>query len=295
MYCGNTFLYTAAGAVVPEQLAHYVRAVSGRKPIAAGEYVAYLHERHAVLAAYSENGLPPEGEPFPGAVSSGFPPVPLARALEDLRPHCDAVTVLAPFRPAEAPADAVTTRDIYWQITLPAAMPGQKLRNMLRRAGRDVTVARETWRDDHASLVRRYGESRPLPPGTRSVFGAIGAYVSGEAGNVELYAARTKDARLAAFLVADYTGLHTAFYMFAFREPDAPPGSADLLLHHLVRTAEQQGHRRVNLGLGITEGIAFFKKKWGAEPFLPYAETAWNLAQPKTSVFASLRSLFLRV
>lgn len=292
MFYGNTFFSTAAGAVVPEQLTHYVRAVSGRKPTAAGGYVAYLHERHAVLVAYPENGLPPGEEAPLDTVSGDFRPVPLTPALENLRPHCDAVTVLAPFRPAEAPTDAVTTRDLYWQIMLPAAMPGQKLRNMMRRAGRDVTVSQEAWRDDHAALVRRYSESRPLAPGTRSVFGALGAYASGEVGNVALYAARTRDERLAAFLVADYTSLHTAFYMFAFREPDAPPGSADLLLHQLIRTAEEKGHRRVNLGLGINEGIAFFKKKWGASPFLPYIETTWGLAQPKTSVLASLRSFF---
>ncbi len=294
---GSSLFHIAAGALVPEQLTHYVRAVSGRTPFAAGEYVAYRHGRHAVLAAYPQYGEPGEPETEREAfVRNGLlAPVPLDAALGALRENCDSVTVLAPFRPAEAPAHAASgSADAYWQISLPAADPGQKLRNMLRRADREVTVQSEAWHDEHAALVERYLASRPLPPGTRSIFAALGAYAGGDGGNVALLAARRADASLAAFLIGDFTSLHTAFYMFAFRSPDAPPGASDLLVGHLLAEAEERGHSRVNLGLGINGGIAFFKKKWGAVPFLPYVETTWDFTAKSTSVLASLRSLFSR-
>ena len=64
--------------------------------------------------------------------------------------------------------------------------------------------------------------------------------------------------------------------MFSFRHPEAPPGTADLLLDALVRKSVEFGHMNMNLGLGINGGIGFFKKKWGALPCLPYVETSWS-------------------
>jgi hypothetical protein len=36
----------------------------------------------------------------------------------------------------------------------------------------------------------------------------------------------------------------------------------------------------MNLGLGVNAGVAFFKRKWGAAPFLPYVEVSWDIAAP---------------
>lgn len=286
---GNALFHIAAEAVTPEQLVHYVRAVSGRRAVAAGGYAAYVHEGHAVLVAYGQNAREHEGSP---QGTPGSSPPSLGPALEELAPACGTITVLAPFRPAEAPENASVNTDRYWQIPLPAEAPGQKLRNMLRRASREVTIGREDWGQEHAALVRRYLTSRPLLPGTRRVFEALDAYVGSGPEGVLLLAARREGGGLAAFLIGDCTGLHTAFYMFAFRQPDAPPGAADLLLHSLMTEAEQRGHSRVNLGLGINDGIAFFKKKWGAVPFLPYVETTWALEGPKAPARSILRALF---
>ena len=144
--------HITAEAVVPEQLVHYVRAVSGRRAVLCRGWVAYIHDGHAVLVAY-----PPEG--------NGETAVDLRPALEDLRlgirpieagggsltpgrassrePGCSRVTVLAPFRPAEAPDNAFEKSDSYWQLPVPAPAPGAKLRNMLVRAGRELRLGEE--------------------------------------------------------------------------------------------------------------------------------------------------------
>ncbi|MDR1490757.1 MAG: DUF2156 domain-containing protein [Desulfovibrio sp.] len=308
---GASLSHITAEAVVPEQLVHYVRAVSGRRALLCREYAAYIHEGHAVLAAYS--GAPraepryspsscdakgrgdPDWSGGPGkeageaqprpAPGSPFPEPPsLHEALEELAKSCSSVTVLAPYRPKEAPSDAESRADLYWRLPIPAPPVGQKLRNMLTRAGRDLTVEIEAWSDEHADIVREYLDTRPLPPGTRAVFSSINRYAlqepddaPGEARNVLLVSARLNDGRLTAFSIGDFSGLHTAFYMFAFRRKTAPPGSADLLLARLLSHAETMGHSRMNLGLGINSGIGFFKKKWKAQPFLPYVETSWQL------------------
>lgn len=291
--------HITAEAVVPEQLVHYVRAVSGRRAVLCRGWVAYIHEDHAVLVAY-----PPEG--------SGETAADLRPALEDLRLGaclaeregsgmaparadnrelaCSRVTVLAPFRPAEAPETALGKSDSYWQLPVPAPAPGAKLRNMLARAGRELRLEEEDWSPACAGLLRHYLQARPLPPGTRAVFEALPRYLGapdpdGTAkGNapkrnpgVVLLAARRKYGELAGFSVGDFSGLRTAFYMFSFRRPDAPPGTADALLAGLLDKAQRLGHERMNLGLGINGGIGFFKRKWGAIPFPPYVETSWAL------------------
>jgi hypothetical protein len=45
----------------------------------------------------------------------------------------------------------------------------------------------------------------------------------------------------------------------------------------LLEEARQHGQTRMNLGLGVNAGISFFKRKWGAEPFLPYVEVSWEV------------------
>ena len=64
--------------------------------------------------------------------------------------------------------------------------------------------------------------------------------------------------------------------MFAFRSPDAPPGTADGLLAALAAEGAERGHSLLNLGLGMGTGVSFFKKKWGATPFLPCVEPSWS-------------------
>jgi hypothetical protein len=93
--------------------------------------------------------------------------------------------------------------------------------------------------------------------------------------------------------VGEYAGLSTAFYMFAFRDARmAPPGATDLLLCRLLDEARERGQTRMNLGLGVNEGVGFFKRKWGAVPFLPYVQATWEITSP--GVFSILRGLFGR-
>jgi hypothetical protein len=93
--------------------------------------------------------------------------------------------------------------------------------------------------------------------------------------------------------VGEFAALSTAFFMFCFRDPRlAPPGSADLALSGLLQEARQRGQARMNLGLGVSDGIRFFKRKWGAEPFLPYVETSWQLAS--AGVLSRLRGMLRR-
>ena len=258
-----------AEAVVPEQLLHYVAAVAGSRPLACAGFPAYLLEGHLVLVAFDAAML----ETFSGGPDLEAATVRVKEATDaaarleavsvrqsaeaataegvQLRvdaavdaalalPEVRQITVLAPVRPTRAPQDASTgTPDAYWDLELPllredGSLPWQKLRNMERRALRDVEVVREAWQPDHAALVQDFLRRKPFEPGTVHIFSHLESYV-GSHPDVQLWAARHReDNSLQAFAVGDYASLTTAFYMFAFRRQDAVPGCADALLAGLV-------------------------------------------------------------
>jgi len=270
-----------AEAVVPEQVVAYVSAVAGSRPRMVGPCVAYESDGELVLVGY------PLHDPLDESAMTEA--VNLALRIPGLRRF----TVIGPARPKAAPAGSRTEEDCYYAIPVPPPRPAQKLRNILRRASRDLTLERGgRCGDDHMGLIQRYLDERPLASGTRRIFARMQSYLAASPGSLVL-SARLADGRLAAFAVGEFASLHTAFFMFCFRDSRlAPPGSADLLLSGLLDEAAQRGHRRMNLGLGINEGIRFFKGKWGPVSFLPYVEVTWE--PHSRGLFSHLCGLFGR-
>jgi hypothetical protein len=281
MIVPGQFAGVAAQAQVPEQVISYVRAVSELKPRMLGPCVGYEREGEVVLVGYPLHD--PEDE---GAMAEA---VSMALRLPGLR----RITVIGPARPPQAPVSAAIQQDWYYSLPVPAPPPGQKTRNLFRRAGRELTVERgRQWGEDHAALVQRYLSERTLPAGTQHIYQRLPRYLAESSSSV-LFSARLADGRLAAFSVGEYASLSTAFYMFSFRHPPtAPPGATDLLLAQILEEASERGHTRMNLGLTVNNGIGFFKRKWGAEPFLAYVQTTWEIAPPGIS--AVLNTLFRR-
>lgn len=275
------FAHSTAQALVPEQLVPYVLTVSNATPVLCGECVAYARDGDVVLVGYPLEGghteiLQTDAASCNSATSNWNW---LNTAVEEALniPKLRHITVLAPVRPKAAPSDSSEEAgDHYWSVPVPSHLPGQKLRNMLSRARRECCIAPDLWTGEHAALVEAFIRARPLKPGTRHIFQCIEPYLSATPDAV-LFSARSADERLTAFCVGDFSGLTTAFYMFAFRDTrHSVPGVADALLAALLDEATRRGHVRVNLGLGINPGITFFKKKWNAAPFLHYVETSWS-------------------
>jgi len=270
-----------AAAVVPEQVVGYVSAVAGSKPRMFGSCVGYWSGAKVVLVGY------PLHDPFDGAAMAAAVDLALQTA------GLERMTVIGPVRPPQAPETGEAAEDHYYALPLPEPAVGQKLKSLLRRAGRDVQlVSGRRFENDHAALVQRYLDERPLAAGTRQIFSRLANYLEASADS-RIVSARMTDGRLAAFAVGEFASLTTAFFMFCFRDPNlAPPGSADLTLSGLLQEAQQRGQTRMNLGLGVSDGIRFFKRKWGAEPFLPYVETSWRPVAP--GVLSRLRGLLRR-
>ena len=202
------------------------------------------------------------------------------------------ISVIGPVRPEKTPLEAVIRKDNFFGLPLPAP-PRPKLVSLLRRAARELSLVHgRSLEKDHLALVDYYLKKRDFKAGTRQIFANLAGYI--EASKTSLViSARHADGRLAAFGVGEYASKHTAMFMFCFRDPEkAPPGSADLALSGLIEEAQKRGHIRMNLGLGINDGIRFFKRKWGAKPFLPCIEVSWEVAKPR--LLSHLHDFFLR-
>lgn len=304
----------AAGASVPEQLPCYVRAAGGSEALPCPgreSFVFYLAEERAVLVAYPpfipelylngpEAPVMPDGG-FPGGADEFH--TGLEAALAELPAQIRELTLLSPL-PADilplppgrqaVPDGAFSPdpEDWYWTLPLPCVPPSDKVRNMLRRADRDAEIRQEEWGPEAASLAASYCRMRKLEEGTSFIYSRIGDYLAA-CPEARLFTARNRaDGSLAACAVGDFTALGAAFYMFAFRRPDAPPGCADALLAALMDEGARRGHTVMNLGLGIGPGIEFFKKKWRARRGLPYHERRWRIAPARPARRGLLARLF---
>lgn len=255
-----------AGAAVPEQVVAYVAAVAGSRPRMIGDCVGYASDGTLALVGYPLHD-PRDAKAMTAAVD---------QALK--MPGLERITVIGPARPPQASEKSVVAQDSYYALPVPAPPPGQKLRNLLHRARRELSIVQgRRLENDHTALVQRYRDERRLAAGTRHIFGQLPRYIEASAGSL-VVSGRLADGRLAAFAVGEFAPLATAFFMFCFRDPEvAPPGSADLVLSWLLEEAHQRGQTRMNLGLGVNAGIGFFKRKWSAEPFLPYVEVSWEV------------------
>lgn len=254
-----------ARAVVPEQVISYVMAVGDGRPRWFGSCIGYQSDDHVVLVGY------PLHDPLDRSAMNDAVDQAIAT------PGVGRITVLGPSRPPQTPPHVRSVEDGYYGLPLPPAPPRQKLRNLLRRAGRELTIEKgRALTPDHEAMVKRTLDERSLAFGTRQIYSRLPRYLAASTASL-VFSARTEEGRLAAFAIGEFGSLASAFFMFSFRDPDwAPPGSADLTLSALIEEAHARGQRSVNLGLGIHPGIRFFKKKWGAELLFPYVEVTWE-------------------
>jgi len=247
--------YIEENAYIPEHLIHYVTAVSQSQPFLIRDCPVYVKKESAILVGYP--------------LKECFDEKQIKKALKEISKQFKVkeIHLISP----EISGPTAAPSDHYYRLTLPTLSISQKLRNMIHRAEREVSVKKvKIFNEEHRQLVRAFTESHPIGEETRFIFERIPEYLSkGETAWV--FEARDEKGSLIAFDIADFSSRHYAFYMFNFSSRGRyVPGASDLLLMEVVKTAIEQGKEYVNLGLGISEGVSFFKKKWKAVAFLPY-------------------------
>ena len=226
------------------------------EPFLLDDFVVYLEGERLVFVGY----------PLGGEFDEAQLAVMLDGAIERFKPGV--VSLIGPGPPASPPDWVVSPADAYYRLDLRTLSAPQKVRNMLNRAGRDLSIhSVERCGREHKKLIKLFMRKRQLDEATQSIFKKIPEYAHSP--TVRVFEARTRRGNLAAFDVAEFGAKDYAFYMFNIRsEQDYVPGASDLLLAQVIDETRRAGKRYLNLGLGINPGVTFYKTKWGGVPFL---------------------------
>jgi hypothetical protein len=252
--------YIEHHAYVPEHIPQYVAPISATEPHLFGEFLVYAKKGHFILVGYPLN--------------ESFDEKRLEKALEDavesLNPA--SVSLIAPTIPPSLRQDPDSPTDHYYRLDLSTLSISQKLRNMLRRAGRELSVGKNLQLgEEHRKMVDEFLKTHSANEETRFIFQRIDTYLASSK-TATIFEARSGDGELVAFDIAEFRPRDYAVYMFNFRsESRYTPGASDLLLWAVMGQAIAEGKKYINLGLGINPGIVFFKAKWGGVAFLPHA------------------------
>ena len=267
-------------AWVPEHLVEYVVAVTGKEPHLIGEYLCYSGPSEVVVVGYPIRG-PFQRESLGICIQKVREAFPRRR-----------IVLLAPELPPVKGLRPRGREDFYFKLELRDLRPKAKVRNMLKRASREIEVlpTREISRE-HMRLLEEFLDSKALGPQAEEVIRGIPKYVSQVDSSI-LLSAWSRERKLVAFTVGHLAGGPWGFYMFNITSPSIRvPGACDLLLYRLISEARERGKRFLNLGLGISKGVSFFKEKWGAWPFVPYKEAEYEEGGIVRGIHAALRSL----
>lgn len=251
--------YLKENAYIPEHLFEYVIAISESEPILIEDYLCYHKGRHLIFIGY------PLTRPF------------VKDEMKDSRDKAikrfDSlyVALIAPEIDIQLERCHKKGSDYYYSLNIFDLKIQKKLKNMIRRGSRElqVDIGRDI-REEHRRLVTEFMTSRDLDEDTKYILRRIPEYVSSVLTSM-VFSARDREGRLIAFDIADFGSKEYAFYMFNFTSKEQYiPGASDLLFYEIVKASRDYGKRFINMGLGINEGVRFFKRKWGAVPFLRY-------------------------
>ncbi len=252
--------YIKEHAYLPEHLVSYVTAIREAEPFLLDDFLVYHGRNDLVVVGY------PLKEPFAEDKLQRV----IDRAIERFAP--ENIALIAPAITPAMAGNSCPSSDSYFKLDLSSPMIPQKTRNMINRAGRELSIQKtKLFGSEHGELLEEFLKSQPLDEATRSIFAQIPRYLS-LVPKALILEARNKAGTLIAFDVADFSAHSWAMYMFNFTAKSSyVPGASDLLLGEIVSHARAENKTAVNLGLGINPGVVFFKKKWGGFPFIPYS------------------------
>ena len=252
--------YIQDHAYVPEHIPQYVKAISQTEPFLFGDFLVYSKKGLSIFVGY------PLKEPFDEKQMGKV----VEEVIKRFKP--ESLSLTGPAIPSSFKNCERAPSDHYYRLDLSSLSISQKLRNMLRRAGRELAIEKKrNFDEDHRRMVEDFLKNHPVDEETRFIFRRIGVYLSSSK-TAWVFDARNKSGELVAFDIAEFAPKDYAIYMFNFNSDTFyVPGASDLLLAEVIQQAKTERKKFVSLGLGINPGVTFFKKKWGGKVFLPHA------------------------
>src|SRR4030042_3892962 len=159
--------YVEPHAYLPEHIPQYVSAISKAEPFLFDDYIVHAKKNHLVFVGYPLKG--PFRERQMGEV--------LDDAVRQFKPG--EVTLIAPTIPSRLDGSKHPPSDDYYRLELSAVAVSQKLRNMLSRASRELSMEKtRRFGREHKKLVDNFLKAHPVDEGAQVIFKRIDKYLS---------------------------------------------------------------------------------------------------------------------
>ncbi len=260
MLSGGEEEYILKNAKVPEHIPALMRGISQADLFLVGPFVCLAKDDWLIFIGY-----PLEGEFCEESFSLSLEETTALR-------HPVHTWFIAPEIPAPLlPKIKSRENDFYYRLDLQSP---QISRNLIRAAEKAAQVLSVTlsrfFSEEHVLLTEEFLQRQELPPRVHQLYLRMKDYLAFSETSL-LLSAWDPEKRLAAYYVLELGAAKFLTYVVGCHSKgNYVPHASDLLFHEMIQVAKKNQKAYVHLGLGVNEGIARFKKKWGGEPFLKY-------------------------
>jgi len=256
-------------AKVPEHVPALMAGISEADPFLVGPFVCLAKDDWLIFVGY----------PLEGDFSEDSFSLALEKAMALSRPlHTWFIAPKIP--PSLIPKIKSRENDFYYRLDL---TPQKISRNLTRAAekaaqGLSVSLSR-LFSEEHALLTEEFLQRQELPPRVYQLYLRMKDYLA-FSGTSLLLSAWDREKRLSAYYVLELGAEKFLTYVVGCHSKvNYVPHASDFLFSEMIKVAKKNQKEYVHLGLGVNEGIARFKKKWGGVPFLKYEFGEISLAE----------------
>lgn len=189
-------------------------------------------------------------------------------------------------------AGHLTKQDAYYILPLERPLPG-RLVNIVNKASQSLRIETgTTFTPQHRRLWGEFMGFAGLPSNVQALYASVEELLSSPDCEISLLNAYNAEGFLTACLVVDTAQPGFDTYLLGAHSRQHPvPHASDVLFARMIAEARQRSKAFLHLGLGVNQGIARFKRKWGGFPALPYLEAQWKEQKRSASVNVILHSI----
>ncbi len=271
--------YILKNSKVPEHIPALMVGISEAVPFLISDFFCLAKEDWLVFIGY----------PLEGQFSADAFSLALERAMAQIRPvH---TWFIAPEIPASLAAKVRSReKDFYYRLDMKNPRFAGRLIREAEKASQELTVdPSRNFSEEHLSLTEEFLKRQELPPRVRHLYLRMKDYLSFSKTSL-LLSARDRKNRLSAYYVLELGAEEFLTYVVGCHsKTNYVPHASDYLFYEMIKAAQNSRKEYIHLGLGVNEGIARFKKKWGGIPSLGYE--FGEIAPEEKGLFSWIKAL----
>ncbi len=275
--------YILRNAKVPEHIPALMAGISQADLFLVGPFVCLTKNDWLIFVGY----------PLEGDFSEDSFSLALEKAMALSRPlHTWFITPKIPS--SFVPKIKSRENDFYYRFDLQSPQIGGSLIRVAEKAAQALAVTpSRLFSEEHVLLTEEFLQRQELPRRVHQLYLRMKDYLAFSETSL-LLSAWDREKRLSAYYVLELSAKKFLTYVVGCHSKvKYVPHASDLLFYEMIQVAKKYQKEYVHLGLGVNEGIARFKKKWGGFPFLKYE--FGEISPSKMGPFSWIKALASRL